>query len=134
MKKIIFTLLAAVMLFSCDTVSQEEKENMRELLSTSFNLVNKMISGQMVDDVTRCDSCVFKDDYVSYFYTIDETILPLSQIRKESSIRKNGIKTTLENNVEMEFMIDMLKKLDGGFNYIYKGSTTGATHTITIDY
>ncbi len=137
MKKIIFTLLAAVMLFSCDTVSKEEKEKneIRSLLTTTFEVTSKEIQGMVIDDITVCDSCVFKNDRIYYYYTINEEYLPISQIEAESSTRKDMIKSTLEGNSEMVPLIDMLKKLgNGGFNYIYKGNATGATHTITIDY
>ena len=133
MKKALFALLAAVVMFSCGP-GNEEKKGIRELLSTTFEFVNNQMAGMSVDEATVCDSCAFKNDRVYYYYTIDEDVLSISQLNQEKSVRKATIKYTIDNNPDMAVLVDMIDKLDGGFSYYYKGSITGEVVCIDIDY
>ena len=133
MKKALFALLAAVAMLSCGP-GNEEKRGMRELLSTTFEFVNNQMAGMSVDEATVCDSCAFKNDRVYYYYTIDEEVLSISQLKEEKNLRTAAIKYTIDNNPDMAVLVDMIDKLDGGFSYYYKGRITGEVVCIDIDY
>lgn len=135
MKKIFFVLLASVVMFSCGDANKKERKELRSLLTSTFEITNEQMQGMVIDEITTCDGCEFKNDRIYYYYTINEAYLPISQMKAETSVRRDAIKSAIDNNGEMLVLVDMLKKLDdGGFTYIYKGNTTGESVTIDIDY
>ncbi len=134
MKKIVFALLAVVVLLSCGGASSQEKNEVRELLTNTFKEVDEELSGEVIDEATICDSVRFKKDRIYYYYSTKEALIPVSQIKEEKATRKANIKKMLESTPDMAFLINMLIKIDGGINYVYVGDTTGDVCEIKVDF
>lgn len=114
--------------------NNKEKNEVRVYLGMVFEQVGKSLQGMVIDSITVCDSAVFKNDRVYYYYTINEEYLPISQMEAEKSLRRDAVKSSINGNNDMLFLVDMLKRLDGGFTFVYRGNATGNVVSFDIDY
>lgn len=152
MKKITFLLLTVFALIACDSAEKENTRNSmkdksahsrldkqqiekaRTFLKAEAKAAHQQLAGKQVDMATVSDGCKFKNDNICYYYIVDEDQVSIASMEANRDAIENNLRAMLENMPATKPLIDNLKILDGKVIYQYKGSDTGKTMEIELEF
>ena len=101
MKKILFVILSLMFMISCgeskQKTSENEKADARAFIKSEVENVDKILRGKQIDRMTVCDSAVFVDGDIHYYYTLDENYITIEAIRENVDEITNNQKTMMES-------------------------------------
>lgn len=131
MKKITFLLLTVFIMVACDSA---EKEKARTFLEAEAKAAHSQLAGKQIDMATTVDRCEFTNDNIYYYYIVDENKVSIENLEANRKVIEDNTRSVLENMPATKPLIDNLKILDGKVIYQYKGSDTGKTMEIELEF
>lgn len=136
MKKILLLALSLIFMISCGGSKQKTNENEKaeayEFIKSEVESVDKILRGKQIDFMTVCDSAIFVNGDIHYYYTIDEGYTSIEAVRDNVNEVKNNQKTMMESVPAGKELVSKLEMINASLTYHYRGSLTGEELSITV--
>lgn len=130
MKKIANLLIVAVIaMMTLTTACSGAKD---KALSVAVEQINEQLKGQKMPGIEEM-SLSFDDGYVIYNYVVDEELSDMATIKAGAEESKKNLKATVINQASNKAFIDLVKSVDRGLKFDYKGNKSGKVVEIVFE-
>lgn len=122
MKKITNLLIVAVIaMMTLTTACSGAKD---AALEKVVEQINEQIKDQKMPGIVEM-KLAFDDSYVVYNYTVDEEVSDMATIKEGAEESKKNLYNTVVSQPSNKAFIDLIKTLDRGLKFDYKGNKSG---------
>ena len=101
-------------------------------LSVAVEQINEQLKGQKMPGIEEM-SLSFDDGYVIYNYVVDEELCDMATIKAGAEESKKNLKATVINQASNKAFIDLVKSVDRGLKFDYKGNKSGEVVEIVFE-
>ena len=126
MKKIANLLIVAVIaMMTLTTACSGAKDK-------ALSVAVEQLKGQKMPGIEEM-SLSFDDGYVIYNYVVDEELSDMATIKAGAEESKKNLKASVINQASNKAFIDLVKSVDRGLKFDYKGNKSGEVVEIVFE-
>lgn len=130
MRKTLLIIVSILMLTACGEL---KKEATRKQLAVASQVANLTLKGKIIDTGIVCEGCEFKDDNLTYYYTLDEKTISIESLKETEELLIEGHKEELKQIVIGNDFFKQLGEIEGTVTFHYTGNISGENIVITLN-